>query len=288
MRRLSLLLLTLFLTVPAPVRQSAPSPTFPPFEKWRAAVLAGDSTALAALYSQSPSPQTIGPDNIQIPLSDELAFWSAWKSHGLTDLSALLAKEDSPGPELHVLMLELTLTTKDGATIKKQYASMAQGWLHEGDQWLLGFSQRNATALLRQPLVTKDLYPAGADATKEIAETLHAAAASHKRVLVVFGANWCLDCHVLDEAFHSLEIAPTLDKSFLVVHVDIGQKDKNLDLAKKYDVPLDRGVPALAVLDYNGKLLFSQKRGEFEAARSMAPQDILDFLHKWSPASPPK
>jgi hypothetical protein len=61
--------------------------------------------------------------------------------------------------------------------------------------------------------------------------------------------------------------------------------DKNLDIAKKYDVPLDRGVPAIAVLDSNGTLLFSQKRGEFEAARYMAPEDILAFLHAWQPPS---
>jgi hypothetical protein len=43
----------------------------------------------------------------------------------------------------------------------------------------------------------------------------------------------------------------------------------NLDVAKQYDVPLERGVPAIAVLESEGKLLFSQKRGEFEAASSM-------------------
>ena len=121
------------------------------------------------------------------------------------------------------------------------------------------------------------------DAHEEIADALKKAAAEHKRVLVVFGGNWCFDCHVLDEAFHSADIAPTLNKSFVVIHVDIGQMDKNLDIAKKYDIPLERGVPAIAVLDADGKLLFSQKRGEFEAARSMAPEDILAFLHKWAP-----
>ncbi len=125
-----------------------------------------------------------------------------------------------------------------------------------------------------------------ADAKKEIEEALHSASPAHKRVLVVFGANWCGDCHALDDAFHSAEIAPTLGKYFVVVHVDIGQGDKNLDLAQKYDVPLKRGIPAIAVLDSAGKLLFSQKNGEFEAARSLANADILAFLNKWKPASP--
>jgi len=137
-----------------------------------------------------------------------------------------------------------------------------------------------------QALPQKDLYPASADAKKEIDEALHSASPAHKRVLVVFGANWCFDCHALDESFHSSEIAPTLKKYFEVVHVDIGHGEKNLDLAKKYDVPLNRGIPALAVLDSGGNLLFSQKQGEFEAARSLPVSDILAFLNKWKPATP--
>jgi thiol:disulfide interchange protein len=144
----------------------------------------------------------------------------------------------------------------------------------------------SASAARPQALQKKELYPASADAKKEIDEALHSASPAHKRVLVVFGANWCFDCHALDEAFHSPEIVPTLEKYFVVVHVDIGRGDKNLDLAKKYDVPLNRGIPAIAVLDSAGKLLFSQKHGEFEAARSLATADILAFLNKWKPASP--
>jgi thioredoxin 1 len=146
-------------------------------------------------------------------------------------------------------------------------------------------AQRSNPAGLRQPLQNKEIYPASADSGKEIDEAPHSALPTHKRLLLVFGADWCYDCHVLDDAFHSPEIAPTLEKYFEVVHVDIGKEDKNLDLAKKYDVPLDRGVPAIAVLDSDGKLLFSQKHGEFEAARSMATDDILTFLNKWKPAS---
>jgi thioredoxin 1 len=69
----------------------------------------------------------------------------------------------------------------------------------------------------------------------------------------------------------------------VVVHVDVGKFDKNLDIADKYEVPLKNGVPASAVLESDGKLLFSQKHGEFESARSMATEDVLAFLNKWKP-----
>ncbi len=39
----------------------------------------------------------------------------------------------------------------------------------------------------------------------------------------------------------------------------------------------------MAVLDSNGKLLYSQQGGEFEKARALAPEDVLAFLNKWKP-----
>jgi hypothetical protein len=283
MRRILIDLLIFFLATSACARQTSISPAFPPFEKWRAGVLSGDSAALSALYSKSPVPQTFGPDNKPISFQDEMTFWSSWKSKGLTNVAAQVTQQKDLAADVHTLVLQLTLTFTDGATVKKQFVAMAQTWFRYGDQWSLGVTRHSAATRLRQPLENKEIYPAGVDANREIAETLSTAADSHKRVLIVFGANWCFDCHVLDEAFQSPEIAPTLNKSFLVVHVDIGHMDKNVDLAEKYGVPLDRGVPALAVLDSHGELLFSQKGGEFEATRSMAPEDILAFLNKWKP-----
>jgi len=68
------------------------------------------------------------------------------------------------------------------------------------------------------------------------------------------------------------------------VHVDIGPDGKkNANLAKQFQVPLDKGVPALAVLESDGKLIVSQKNGEFENARASTPEALLEFLNKWKP-----
>jgi thiol:disulfide interchange protein len=132
---------------------------------------------------------------------------------------------------------------------------------------------------------TKAIYDESADARVEIKEALHKAAAGHKRVIVVFGANWCFDCHALDTVFHRADVAPVLTASYVVVHIDIGKGDKNQDLMAKYEVPMKRGIPGLAVLEADGKLVYSQKNGEFENARALAPEDVLAFLNKWKPAA---
>ena len=130
----------------------------------------------------------------------------------------------------------------------------------------------------------RELYPAHADAHKEIADALQAAAKDHKRVLLVFGADWCFDCFALDYRFHQPNIEPLVDRNYHVVHVDIGQGDKNLDIAKKYETPVE-GIPVVAVLSSSGKLLYSQKAHEFSTARSLDPQVIVDFLKTWKPSA---
>jgi len=133
--------------------------------------------------------------------------------------------------------------------------------------------------------MNKNIYPADADARVEIKKAEEKAAAGHKRVLLVFGANWCYDCHVLDLAFHRPDFAAVM-AGYEVVHIDLGEDEKkNADLVKQFDVPLDKGIPALAVAEADGKLVVSQKNGEFEDARSMTPEALLEFLNKWKPAA---
>ncbi len=70
------------------------------------------------------------------------------------------------------------------------------------------------------------------------------------------------------------------------MHVDVGKGDKNQDLMSLYGVRDGKRNPGVAVVDSDGKLLYSQKNGEFEKARSLAPEDLAVFLNKWKPVAP--
>jgi len=132
----------------------------------------------------------------------------------------------------------------------------------------------------------REIYPAPAQAKADLATALKTAAATHKRVLLDFGGNWCGDCQVLDLYFHDAANLPILDANFVLVHVNIGHMDENLDIAKQYEVPLDKGVPALAVLTEKGGLLYSQKNGQFESMRRMESTSVTSFLVQWKPVRP--
>ena len=145
---------------------------------------------------------------------------------------------------------------------------------------LLALSAGNARS------ASRDIYPDPSQAKADLASALKTAATTHKRILLDFGGNWCPDCQVLDIYFHDPANRRILEANFVLVHVNIGHMDANLDIARKYEVPLRRGVPALAVLDEHGKLLYSQKSGEFEAMSRMESAAVTKFLVQWEPEKP--
>jgi len=132
------------------------------------------------------------------------------------------------------------------------------------------------------------IYPEAKNARADIDAALKEAAASHKRVLVDFGGNWCGDCKVLDANFHRPENGALLESGFVLVHVNVGDKgiSDNFDVAERYGIPLKKGVPALAVLESDGRLVYAQKNGEFESMRKMDPASVHEFLRQWSRARP--
>lgn len=125
----------------------------------------------------------------------------------------------------------------------------------------------------------KSLYSESANAAADIEAAERIARHDHKRILLDFGGNWCGDCQVLDFYYHQAPNAELLAKYYIVVHVDVGHIDHNVNIANRYRVPIGKGVPALAVLDASGNLLYSEHEKEFEHT---SPEAITAFLKRWS------
>ncbi len=130
-------------------------------------------------------------------------------------------------------------------------------------------------------VVPRHIYSEAADPKADITAALAKARREHKRVILDFGGDWCPDCQVLDIYFHQRANEDLLDRHFVLVHIWIGHMDRNIDLAAKYGVPIAKGVPALAVLGPDGKVLYSQQTGQFNDMRHMQSSSVTDFLEKW-------
>ena len=267
----------------------APSFAFEPLDNWKAAVLAGDRTSLTTLYMTSPPARAKTPKGETLDPAEEPAFWSSLKPAGLDRLEVKVLEEKTLQPGVMALVLRFEAEFKTGEGEKAAIVSGSQVWVQRLGDWKIVSTQRSdlaAKEVSRLPEPAKpntQLYPPPEEAPAEISSALAAASKDHKRVLLVFGGNWCYDCHVLDATFRSKAFAPLVNANYYVIHINVGNYDANLELAKKYEIPLEKGVPSLAILDPDGKLVVSQKKGEFESTVRIGPEDVIDFLKKWKP-----
>ena len=121
-------------------------------------------------------------------------------------------------------------------------------------------------------------YDDKADAKADVQRALSAAKTTGMPVLVIFGANWCADCRALDKALSSGKNAELVAREFKVVKIDVGQFDRNLDVAARYGNPIKKGIPAAVVLSPQGEVLYATRLGELADARHMSDTGIYDFF----------
>ena len=127
------------------------------------------------------------------------------------------------------------------------------------------------------------IYNESADAKAEVRQALAQAATTGVPVLVIFGANWCGDCKILDMALKQGVSAPLVAKEFKVVNVNVGRFDRNVDIAQSYGVPLKNGIPAVVVLSPKNEVLYLTRAGELADARNMGETGIYEFFKKVTP-----
>jgi protein disulfide-isomerase len=123
-------------------------------------------------------------------------------------------------------------------------------------------------------------YDEAADAKADVKQALSDAKKSQTPVLLIFGANWCKDCRALEQALSTGRNAELVKREFRVVKVDVGNFNKNLDLAEAYGNPIKKGIPAAVVLSPDNKVLYATRLGELADARNMSETGIYDFFKK--------
>jgi thioredoxin 1 len=122
-------------------------------------------------------------------------------------------------------------------------------------------------------------YDESADPHRDLQTALANARKSGKRVLVVFGANWCLDCRLLDREFHAGgRTASLVHSRYEVVKVDVGHFDKNLDFAKLYGEPIKKGIPSVVIVTPTNQVVYQTEAGELADARAMGADGIYGFF----------
>ena len=125
----------------------------------------------------------------------------------------------------------------------------------------------------------KKVYNEAANAREEIQAALKAAREGNKSMLVVFGANWCGDCKMLDMEMHQGDLQKLVNERLVVVKVDVGRNDRNTDVAAQYDPNiLKNGIPSIALVKADGSIAYRTTGGELADARKMGREGVMQFF----------
>src|ERR1019366_6508606 len=85
-------------------------------------------------------------------------------------------------------------------------------------------AQTNPSTNLTVHAKRPPIYDESADGAKQITSALYTATKEHKRVLLMFGANWCGWCHKLHTLFETDQtISDLLKANFVVVMIDVNK-----------------------------------------------------------------
>ena len=125
-------------------------------------------------------------------------------------------------------------------------------------------------------------YDPTADAKADVARAEARAKASNRLLLIDLGGNWCGDCRVLAGIMRLPEVAAFVNAHYVVVAVDVGRMDRNLDIPARWGARKLDGVPSLLVVDSRGKLRDAGHIAALADARSMTPQALADWLARWT------
>ena len=131
-------------------------------------------------------------------------------------------------------------------------------------------------------------YDAEADAEIDINHTLLAAKEAGKLGLLVFGANWCHDSRALAAHFEKPRFATLLRSHYKMTYVDVGEKNRNIDLAQKFGVDNIVGTPTVFVTDSDGKVLNLDTAPTWRNAASRDADDVFAYFRGYAHPAPAK
>jgi hypothetical protein len=141
--------------------------------------------------------------------------------------------------------------------------------------------------ILVTPAMADDEHPRpfdqNFDAMSVVDAALNEARASNKRVLLILGANWCHDSRGLAHHFEDEELAGILEEHYVVRYVDVGWRDQNLHVIRRFGVGAIYATPTVFVIDAETETLLNrQERTEWGTAASRPIEDVRDWFAHWT------
>ena len=125
-------------------------------------------------------------------------------------------------------------------------------------------------------------YDKEADAEVEVNHTMVAAKEEGKLGMLLFGANWCHDSRALAAHFEKPRFQTLLNSHYKLAYVDVGQKNRNIDLARKFGVNDIVGTPTIFITNSEGEVLNLETAPTWRNAASRNEDDIFEYFRGYA------
>ena len=123
------------------------------------------------------------------------------------------------------------------------------------------------------------------DDSKRVDAAIIEAAQSDKKALIVMGANWCHDSRALATQFEKPEFKELIQSSFILEYINVGRKDKNQDLARRFGLDGTPGTPTVLIIDGTGALLNPEEAPTWRNAASRSESEIYNYFESYAAES---
>lgn len=121
-------------------------------------------------------------------------------------------------------------------------------------------------------------FDESADAMADVDAALARASNQNRLALVILGGNWCHDSRALAMKFEDPRLAQIIADRYEVVWVDVGFRDRNLDVAKRFGFTEIRSTPTVLVLSGGGELQNGKSAEDWNDAASKPIEEIIDYF----------
>ena len=120
------------------------------------------------------------------------------------------------------------------------------------------------------------------NAMLDVDAALAAAKVSGRNTILALGGNWCHDSRGLAADFQKPELAGVIAGGYELVWVDVGRRDRNLDIAARFGVMQLYGTPTVLIVSPEGELLNRDSVHHWRTAASKPYDETLAYFRRYA------
>ena len=126
-------------------------------------------------------------------------------------------------------------------------------------------------------------FDPSANAMQDVDAALLTARTTGKLPLLILGGNWCHDSRGLAAKFEIEPLKTLIETSYQTVWVDVGHRDRNLDVAKRFGVDKILGTPTVIILSADGKVVNADTVHDWRTADSKPFDETVEYFASFAP-----